>query len=319
VLAMRARLQVALGLQREAQDTYRRILTINPGNTDALGRLVELLVQANNTEAAKQAIRQGLDASPGNLQLLQMYVAVDYRAGGLDAALRTATQLTGEAAQLPAARLLKGGLYMSVKRYADAAAAYQAELATNPSSQLVVASAVALNAADRKADAIRVLKDWIARHPDDVGTLQGLGALELQNNRIDDAERDLNAVLAKRPNDLVALNNLAWIYQQRNDPRARELARRAFLLAPMPQVADTLGWILVSQGDAATGLPLLRQAAGQLQTDPAVLYHLAVALSATGHRDDAITILTALVKAEGEFDDKPAARKLLEALGEQKQ
>jgi putative PEP-CTERM system TPR-repeat lipoprotein len=319
VLALRARLQIALGQQREAQDTYRRILTAEPRNLDAVRRLAELLAQAGDTVGAKQVIRQGLDAMPGNLQLLETYVAADYRVGGLDAALESARQLAKEPAQLPAARMLTGGMYMSLKRFADAAAAYQAELSANPSTQLAVATAVALNVAGRQADAARLLRDWIDRHPDDLGATQTLSGLELQNHQLDDAERDLNAILAKQPNNAVALNNLAWIYQQRKDPRARDLSRKAFLLAPSPQTADTLAWILVGEDDATTALTLLRQATRGMPGDLAMRYHLAVALNATGQRDDAIALLTTLAKTEGDFDDKPAARKLLDELGGPKQ
>lgn len=314
VLAIRARLQIALGMPREAQDTYRHILASNPANLDAVGRYADLLLQANDAEGARQAIRKGLAGLPGNLNLLQACVAVDQRTGGLEAALRTAAELAREPAQLPAARQLKGWLYMSERRFAEAASAYQAELDADPSTALAVATASALEADGRKADATRVLKAWLAGHPDDVTATQALASLDLQNRRFDEAERGLTAVLAKQPNDPAALNNLAWLYQQRNDPRARELANKAFLLAPGPQAADTLGWILVSQGNPTNGLPLLRQAAEQLRNDPAVLYHFAVALNASGQRDDAIRVLTALVSAKGEFDDKPAASKLLDTL-----
>ena len=314
VLTIRARLQTALGMPREAQATYRHILATNPGNLDALGHYADLLLQANDAEGVRQTIRKGLAALPGNLKLLEASVAVDQRTDGLDSALRNAAVLAREPAQLPAARQLKGWLYMSVQRFADAASAYQAELDANPSTELAVATASALEADGRKADATHVLKGWLAGHPDDVTATQALASLDLQNRRFDEAERGLTAVLAKQPNDPTALNNLAWLYQRRSDPRARELANKAFLLAPGPQSADTLGWILVSQGSPADGLSLLRQAAEQLRNDPAVLYHFAVALNASGQRDDAIRVLTALVNAKGEFDDKPAASKLLDTL-----
>ena len=315
VLVARARLQEALGMDREAQDTYRQELTANPSDIETRRRLADLLVRAKNVDDAKTVLSRGLETSPGNALLLQTLVAIDFRIGGLNAGLATANELAKNAANLPAARLLKGGLYMSVQRYADAVAAYQAELDAHPSSMLAIATAMALQSAGRPADAQRVLQSWLLREPQDIDAIRTLSSLDLQANRTADAEAHLKAVLAQQPNDPIALNNLAWIYQTRDDPRALAMAQKAYLLAPGPQSADTLGWILTKQGNAKVGLILLTQAAHNLSTEAAIFYHLAVALNDAGQKDKAVELLSQLVKSPAEFDDKPAARKLLADLG----
>jgi len=315
VLIARARLQEALGMDREAQGTYRQELTGNPTDIETRRRLADLLVRAKDVDEAKAVLSRGLETSPGNALLLQTMVAIDFRVGGLDAGLATANELARNAANLPAARLLKGGLYMSVQRFADAVAAYQAELQTHPSSALTIATALAMQSAGRPADAQHVLQAWLLREPEDISAIRTLSSLDLQANRMADAEEHLKVVLAQQPNDPIALNNLAWIYQTRDDPRALPMAQKAYLLAPGPQSADTLGWILTKQGNAKVGLILLTQAAHNLTTEAAIFYHLAVALNDTGQKDKAVEVLTQLVKSPAEFDDKPAARKLLADLG----
>jgi len=315
VLVTRARLQEALGMDREAQDTFRDELTANPTDIDTRRRLADLLVRAKNINEAKAVLTRGLETSPGNALLLQTLVAIDFRIGGLDAALATADALAKNAANLPAARLLKGGLYTSVQRYADAVTAYQTELDSHPSSTLAIATAIALQSAGRPADAQHVLQSWLLSTPKDIEAIQALSALDLQSNRTADAEQHLQAVLALKPNDPIALNNLAWIYQARDDPRALAMAQKAYLLAPGPQVADTLGWIFTKQGNTKVGVLLLTQAAHNLSTDPAIFYHLAVALNDAGQKDKAVELLNQLVKSPAEFNDKPAARKLLADLG----
>jgi tetratricopeptide (TPR) repeat protein len=113
----------------------------------------------------------------------------------------------------------------------------------------------------------------------------------------------------------VALNNLAWVYQQQGDKRAEGLAQQAYVLSPGGQTADTLGWILVSGGDSAKGIALLRQAAAQAGADPRILYHYAVALKDTGKKEDAIKLLHAVVENKAEFGEKADAQKLLDELG----
>ena len=87
-----------------------------------------------------------------------------------------------------------------------------------------------------------------------------LASLDIAAKPYPAAERALETVLAKRPNDAVALNNLAWVLQLRGVERARSMAQRAYTLAPSPESADTLGWVMTARGDAQGAVALLRQA-----------------------------------------------------------
>ena len=193
-----------------------------------------------------------------------------FRVSGIDAALALADKLRQDPTNLPAARLLKGAVYVAAGRPADAAAADAAETrAVAPFGALVIAEARALAAAGRIDDARARLADWLASQPDPT-VADALATLEIGEKRMDAAAAALKQVLAMRPDDPVALNNLAWVYQQQHDPKAVTLARRAYLIAPAGQTADTLGWILTRQGQPAIGLLLLRQAAARLTRDPSV-------------------------------------------------
>lgn len=69
-------------------------------------------------------------------------------------------------------------------------------------------------------------------------------------------------MLLADPKNAIALNNLALAYQQEKDPRALEFAEKAHGITPKSvEILDTLGWILVEQGNTARGLPVLQQAA----------------------------------------------------------
>ncbi len=162
--------------------------------------------------------------------------------------------------------------------------------------------------------AIKALTDWIAQHPDDLAASEQLADIFIATRRLDEAAKYLQRVLEQKPHNPVALNNLAWVYQSQGDKRAAGLARQAYILSPGGQTADTLGWILVSDGDMARGIPLLRQAAAQAAADPRILYHYAVALKDTGKRDEAIRLLNSVVANKAEFIEKAQAQKLLDEL-----
>jgi Flp pilus assembly protein TadD len=103
----------------------------------------------------------------------------------------------------------------------------------------------------------------------------------------------LEGVLKQNPNNPVALNNLAWAYQQEKDPRALSTAEQAFKLAgDNPGVMDTLGWMLVEQGNTTRAVPLLQKASGMAPNSPEIRYHLAVSLHKSGDKQGARKELT---------------------------
>ena len=112
------------------------------------------------------------------------------------------------------------------------------------------------------------------------------------------------------------LNNLAWLYQQiGNLPKARELAERAIGLAPANgQVADTLGWILLAQGDTKKALIHLEAASTAIPGNAEINYHFAVALGRAGRTADARAILERVLGSGAAFTGKAEAEKLLEDL-----
>ena len=93
------------------------------------------------------------------------------------------------------------------------------------------------------------------------------------------------AAAQKQPDNVLVLNNLAWAYQQVKDPRALETAERAYKLKPdNAAVADTLGWMLVEQGNTTRGLELLQKAVAAAPKALEIRYHLAQAWVKSGDK-----------------------------------
>jgi predicted Zn-dependent protease len=171
----------------------------------------------------------------------------------------------------------------------------------------------ALLRAGRADDANQLLLGWIGKHPDDMIAIEQVAEVNIAASKFDDAARYLELLLKQKPHDAVALNNLAWVYQQQgNDAKAQTLARQAYVLSPSPQTADTLGWILTTGGNARDGVALLRQASGENATDPRIQYHYGVALKDTGNKDEAKKRLETVVENKAEFKEKAEAQKLLD-------
>ena len=175
----------------------------------------------------------------------------------MDAALASADRLAAQDRDFAQARALPGDIYLAADRPAAAVKAYAAAFAAAPSSFLAVRLSTAL-VRDNQPDAgWQKLVEWVKAHPDDLVVLEALTELDINTRRFDVAETHLKLLLAKKPHDAVALNNLAWVYQQKGNPEARSLALQAYILLPGIQTADTLGWILTQNNDAVAGLPVV--------------------------------------------------------------
>jgi putative PEP-CTERM system TPR-repeat lipoprotein len=313
ILSLRAAAFLALGQKKDARTMYEEILKQDNKVVGARRQLVALLIDAGDFEIARNVITTGIAASPRDYQLYQDYVMVDMKSTGLDAALATADRLQSQDHDFPGSRALKGDIYLAANRSADAVTAYTEANDAAPSSLLVTRLAASLLRSGRADDAGNLLISWLDKHPDDMGATEQLAEIKIGTGKWDDAVKYLQMLLKQKPHDPVALNNLAWVYQQQgNDAPAQQLARQAYVLAPSPQTADTLGWILTTNGNAKTGAALLRQASGDGGSDPRILYHYAVALNNSGEKDAARKALGTVVANPAAFKEKALAQKLLD-------
>lgn len=313
VLALlRAQVQIALKQTDQAEATYRAALAAHPDNVGVRLQLAHFLV-GKNPAAAKELVADGLTRQPGNYALLQADVSIEQKEHGLGAALAEAARLEKNQSALPAARYLKGDLLILARRYDEAATAFAKVVQTAPATYPVVQEATALHLAGQPDRAAAVLRQWLTAHPKDIAAAQILASLDISASRLDLAEAELHTVLALQPDNVPALNNLAWIYQKHGDARAGALATRAYMLAPGPQTADTLGWILTQKGADAAGVALLRSA-NSATANPQIRYHLAAALSRTGQPTEAVALLRKVMASPASFPDKADAARLLATL-----
>jgi Flp pilus assembly protein TadD len=137
----------------------------------------------------------------------------------------------------------------------------------------------------------------------------------LANKQYKPAIALLESIVKQNPANPSALNNLAWAYQQEKDPRALATAEQALKsAADSPAVMDTLGWVLVEQGNTARGVPLLQQAVAKAPESAEFRYHLAVGLNKAGDKTGARKELDTLLAKNKSFAQVEEARALLKLL-----
>jgi putative PEP-CTERM system TPR-repeat lipoprotein len=210
---------------------------------------------------------------------------------------------------------LEGDLLFAQKQLKKGVEAYQKAFEVGANSSSARRLFLARRAAGDDDTAFKEMSEWLKAHPEDGESWLAV-AMAYQtagkNKEALEAYEKCNALV---PNNVIVLNNLAWLYQEMGDKRALEFAEK---LQPKsennPSVLDTVGWIYVQNGKVDKGLSLLQEAALQAPFQTDIRVHLAEAFIKAGQNDEARNELTRLLQEKKEFPARARAEELLKGL-----
>jgi len=317
VLDAQGRVQIAAGDTDGALSTYKHAHELSPDYKPILSHYVALLKAAKNFPEERTVLQAALDRDPQNASLKGDLIRAESEIGGLEAGLAKARKFANEDPGNSLYDLVSAELYESAGRRSEAIALADQIAATKPSDDHLTLALFSLyTRADDVTKAEGVLNARLKTDPKNFAIRSALAEFYLEQKKYDPAIAEYTGLVADRPTDPTALNNLAWLYQrQGNLPKARELAERAFAAAPAAaQIDDTLGWILLAQGEADRAMTYLTAANSAAPRNPDIQYHLAVALQRVGRPADAQAMLETLLGSGVSFTDKSDAEKLLKDL-----
>ena len=269
---------------------------------------------ANDAAAARISLQKAFSLSPGWLPAANALAVLEAKSGRLQAALGVVRELRQNNPNGSASDLLEGEVYLVAKLPAQAAKAYSLAYENTPGSAAAVRALQAKIQAKMDAPASE-LQDWLKRTPADSAARRALGEYYLSVGRNREAISELEQVVAARPADGMALNNLAWLYHLEANPLALATAEKAHAMLPdSPEVADTFGWLLVQSQRADEGLRVLKIAAQQAPSNPHIQFHLAYALAELDDDEQATAILRKLTGSGVDAAIRAQAQQLLAKL-----
>jgi cellulose synthase operon protein C len=256
-------------------------------------------------------LNKALTNNPTHLPSQMMFVELDLRAGRLAAAEKRALELRAKNPGPSNLSRLLGTVYMAQKKPAAAIMEFKAALALERNGPNTLALFQAyIEAGDSKA-AIDMMQAWLREHPQDMAAQSALAEAYLRAGQLQQARTAYLVVLKSNPKNVGALNNLANILFKLNEAQALTYAQQAYSLAPGDaNVADTLGWILVHQGDPQKALPYLRDASLRASQNSQISYHLAEALYRLGRKTEAKNEIRKALSIGKDFEGIEEARKL---------
>jgi predicted Zn-dependent protease len=314
VLDAQGRVQIAAGDKDGALSTYKRARELVPNAGPILSRYLALLNAAKNFPEERTVLQAALDHDPQNASLKGDLIRVEAEIGGLEAGLAKARRFANDDPGNNLYDVVSAELYENAGRKREAINLADQVAATQPSDDnLTLALFHLYTRADDLAKAEGVLTARLKADSKDFVIRSVLAGFYLEQRKYDPAIAEYTRLVAERPAEPTALNNLAWLYQRQGDlPKARGLAERAFAAAPAAaQIDDTLGWILLAQGESDRAMTYLTAANTAAPRNPDIQYHLAVALQRVGRPADAQAMLETLLGSGVSFTDKDEAEKLL--------
>jgi tetratricopeptide (TPR) repeat protein len=317
-LALLSRAYLAKGDSLKATDTARRIGTAAP--KDPRGPYLTglgLMSQGKRTEAAQQ-FEAALALAPASIEPMTVLVVDALSAKRSDVALDRVKQ---QIVRVPTSARLHELLGVVHARRGETALAEAAFLRALELDRSLISAYMALGhlyaTTGRHSDALAKLGEALQANPNNLVALIRTGMLHEKQGDFAKAQEAYERALAREPRFPPAANNLAYLYAERggNLETALRLAQIAREGAPDdPHVADTLGWILYRRGVYHAALSLLKESAAKLPENPEVHYHLGMAASQTGDREDARKALTRAISSPANFGGKQDAQRALEDL-----
>ena len=276
---MTARLSAAQGKIQDARLNYRRAKEAAGYSGADLLRIARRQVELKDYKGAHLTLIKAMQSERA-YDATAAAIRLDLRSGNLERARRTAEEFKTANRRSPLAHIVWGEYLMSVNEFEHAVESYRSALkleTANPHALLGLVHALfARGDYDLGLDE---LKAWLRVYPDNHFVRRELALRLINLQRLTEAQTELEGLASLPEQDPLTLVALARCYQLNGDDRARRVAEKAYELRPdWSKSADTLGWILVTEGEVKKGLKLLRDAFSRDKNN-LIRFHIAVALS----------------------------------------
>lgn len=307
--------QLGAGHKKDAIDTYTNVTNRAPNSAIAWYHLAWAQRVAGDMNAALKSLQKSVRLAPNYLDARIALAGLYAVLGQQDNALQETRTIQTLNPQSPTGYNLEAELAARFKKPDASLQALARAHQTAPSSSTAATYHFALIRAGKTAQAEQVAQQWLNQHPDDSVFRMYLAGTYLQKRQTGQAVAEYRQIVKTSPNHVMALNNLAAVLEEQNDPNAFGYAQRAYGLQPAnPVVMDTYGWSLLQQGKIQEATPLLKQAAQAMPETPSVQYHWAAALVKSGQTSEARALLQKLLASSQRFDERDKASTLLKTV-----
>ena len=279
--------RLAKGDRAGANNAFQRALALDAESITALSGMVQLDLAAKRSDDALAKVASAIMKNPADARVLMLASATYLATGDVDRAEQALRRVIEISPSNIRAYEMLGNLFMSEHKLEQARAEFETMARRSRSRTAAVAA-------------------------------QTMVAITLEGqNKVADAQRTYEQILAASPHAPVAANNLAWLYAERggNLDVALTLAQTAVAEAPnQPEMQDTLGWICYKKDLPSAAIAAFQLSIKMDSANPAYYYHLGLAYLKTGDRTQAKHALGKAFTLKPDFDGSVEARRVLSSI-----
>ena len=251
--------QLYMGQQKfeDAIKEFNKVLLTKPKAMDVLGGIVNAHLALKQTEKAEKILDNALEDNKDNPALLTM----------------------------------RAELYRQLKQYSDAERLFKRVIELKPGVELGYKNLATVYQAQKQLDnIITTFEQAVVAIPKSGTFFMQLGVLNTVAGRAEKAIEAYQAVLKLFPDNLLAINNLAALLVESDDPQQLEKAAE---LVPVlkdsehPAFLDTYGWTSYKMGKMDEALVALESIINKQGVIPEMHYHLAMVYINKGRVEEA--------------------------------
>jgi tetratricopeptide (TPR) repeat protein len=297
----------------EAKKIFSDLHQKQPGDYIASYYLGKIAKQGGDMQSAVSHFSEAIQSNQKFYMAMAELASIYMQTRKYQEAARIAQDVISFNPEIPLGYILEGDNNFVQKKYKNSSVDYRKALLKQPANGLI---AIKIFNVDRKLygnkKAQQTLKTWLGKH-DNIAARIVLASSYQESGALNAALNNYQAILKIQQNNVIALNNVAWIYYRKGHiATALQYANKAHKLAPeRPEVNDTLGWILVAEGKYKQALSNFDSAIAKMPDNPSIQYHQAYTLYRLGRKTEAKRILQQLLAEQPEFDERSEAQKLL--------
>jgi putative PEP-CTERM system TPR-repeat lipoprotein len=311
-LSLLGRSHAASGHLDLAKAAFRDMSRQADFNVVQLAETARLQLRLGDLDSAALSLNKALSVTPDDLAINLLLAERDLRKGAYEPAQSRVQQVIARQPASAEPYRLLGDIASARGRSAEAVQHYRAALNKADTSDNALRLYQSQTQAGDLARALSELDDWNRRHPNVATTQSALAEGWLRAGKLDQARAGYERLLKQHGEHAPELNNLANILLKQRDLKgALKYAERACQLAPdSPITNDTLGWVLVLNGETDRSLRYLRDARLRAPNILEIHYHLAVALQRSGRAAEASRELDLALNPGTAFEGIAEARQL---------
>lgn len=319
LLALLGKVMLKQGDYREATTYFQQWSNLEQGNPNAHFWLAQSMGLSGSLESAKEALAVAVELDPGyvaaHLNLAQVYL----RSKDFDNAQKQLQVLKN---LVPADSLdlvyFEADLARYQGRSSDALSQYRRAFELSESPKAALALAQQLWDMGSRDEAFEVIGEWLKQHPEDQSVKAYRANLYSRSGMDAKAIEAYKSLIKMHPNNVFALNNLAWLLKDSDLKVALAFSKRAYELQPEAlDVGDTYTNLLLQDGQVDEALKVSEALLGGLKPSKAnseAFMSRAKVLKAASRREEARRVLQQLLDSVSDFSKRSEAAALLKAL-----